>query len=180
MGDGFHTWHELLIINLSVFFIALLLTTLKWGVHFYQNWKLTESHLKDSNHKLSYVKSEIDKSTKQIDLIRGNAIFKVDITKVNYAKTEQGVVWVVYSSNKKGVFMGTLQSLNELLPKHLFFQATRNQIIHKNIIRAISSSTYGKIEVQLTDSISDEDIITVSRPKAASFRKWYHSTSTPN
>ena len=178
LGDGFYTFKEMLVINLSVFIIALFLTILKWAIHFYQNWRKTEYFLKDSTQKLHNLKSEIDKSTQLIELQRGSSFFKINLVDIKYAKIEHGVVWVYFEDTNKAVFQGTLNNLMQLLPEYLFFQLTRNLITHRERIFSISSSTYGKIDVKLKGDVFEQTVIIVSRPKAASFRKWFNSNSS--
>lgn len=178
LGDGFHTFKEILVINLCVFIIALFLTILKWAIHFYQNWRKAEYFLNDSTQKLHNLKSEINKSTQIIELQRGSSFYKINIDDIKYAKIEHGVVWVYFDDINKAVFQSTLNNLMQLLPEYLFFQVTRNIIIHRESILSISSSTYGKIDVKLKGEAFEKTIITVSRPKASSFRKWYNSNST--
>ncbi len=177
IGDGFHTLREILIINLSVFVIALFLTFLKWSIHFYQNWRSTEHHLNDYTQKFDDLKSEIIKSEQMIELQKGNSLYKINASDIIYAKIEHGIVWVYFDKTNKGVFHGTLNNLKQLLPDYLFYQVNRNIVIHKDGILAISSSTYGKIDVELKEEVLGNSLVTVSRPKASSFRKWYNSNS---
>ena len=76
-----------------------------------------------------------------------------------------------------GFFQGTLTQLKTLLPDYLFFQVTRKAIINREVIRSISSSTFGKIQLIVNERNNNSSIYTVSRPKAAAFRKWYNSNS---
>ncbi len=175
VGDGFHTFRELLIINLCVFILALLLTFLKWSTHFYYNWRKTEHHLKASTQQFNTLKSEVSKAEQQIELLKGNDLYKVHANDVQYARIEHEIVWVYFEEGNKGVYQDTLYNLNNMLPDFLFFQTTRNTIVRKDMIQSIASSTYGKIDVKLKGKSFEDYIITVSRPKAAQFRKWYHS-----
>ena len=180
IGEGFHTLKELLIINISVFILALLLTILKWSIHFYQNWRKAENYLNDSTSQLNALKHEIDKSAQHIELLKGNDVYKINTDDVKYAKIEYDTVWVYFETDSKAIFQGTLNGLIELLPSYLFFRVTRNVILHKDVIIAIASSTYGKIDLKLKEDIFGKTTLTVSRPKASSFRKWYYSTSPIN
>ena len=177
VGDSFHDLSEMLIINVSVLILAVLLTTQKWAIHFYQSWRNTENHLRNSNQKLDVLQLEIEKSSVQIELTKGSNLYKVNVEDIQYAKIEHGIVWVRSNLEKEAIFNGTLGSLYELLPEYSFFQITRNIIVHRDSILVIASSDYGKIEIKLKEELSDENPITVSRLKASLFRKWYHSSS---
>lgn len=179
-GHSFHPLNETLTINLSVFILAFILTTLKWAKHFYQSWKTTETHLYDSASKLHSLQSEIDKSSSQIELIKGNNLHQVSVEEIRFAKTEHGIVRVYYNQGEDAVFNGTLNGLYDLLPDYSFFLVSRNIILHRDSILSIASSSYGKIDVSPKEDLTKEGIITVSRLKAAAFRKWYYSSSTAN
>ncbi len=176
IGDGFYSLKELLIINLCVFVVALLFTFFKWSVHFYKNWMNAEHSLTDSTKELNELKSEVEKSSNQIELQKANSILQISAKDINFVKSDLGVVWVYYDGTK-AVFNGSLLSLMELLPRHLFFLATRNTIIRQETILSISPSTYGKIDLKLKDIDNDNTSITISRLKAASFRRWRNSSS---
>lgn len=175
IGDGFYSFKELFIINVCVFVVALLLTFFKWSAYFYKNWINAEHSLTDSTKELNNLKSEFEKSSNQIELQKGNGLLQLNVEDINFVKSDLGIVWVYYSGSK-AVFNGSLLTLMELLPKHLFFHANRNMIIRQEMILSISSSTYGKIDLKLKDMVDDTSLITISRLKAASFRKWRNSS----
>lgn len=179
-GEGLHTLKEITIINLSVFVIALLLTLLKWTSHFYRNWRKTEVALQYSTEKINTLKSAIIQKPQFIELRKANELFKINTDEIQFAKSEFGVIWVYYQMYQKAIFHGTLGKLEAQLPKSKFFRVNRNIIINKTMIISLSSSTYGKVLLKVKDYISKNDEITVSRPKASSFRKWYNSNSTTN
>ena len=176
IGDDFYSWQELLIINLSVFAVALLLTFSKWSVRFYQNWKEAEYHLQSSETELHELKSELEKSAQTIVLQKGNSVLKIPVEQMKFAISKWGIVWVYYDETK-AVYNGPLTSLEELLPRHLYFQAARNAVIRKDRIASVSPLSYGKVRVRIKDVEEEDSTIIISRLKAASFRKWYHSTS---
>lgn len=102
----------------------------------------------------------------------------IEAQDLNQAVIKHGIVWVYSRSNGNGIYQGTLSDLQKLLPNHLFFSAGRNMIIHRDIIRSLSSSSFGKIDVEIDTHGDKLETITISRQKAAAFRKWYHTTST--
>lgn len=177
IGDSFYNWKELLLINSITFIVALLLTLLKWTSHFYKNWQKTESHLKNSNQKFEELKSNLNKEVDVIQLRKGNRLYNIRIKQIQFAKSKFGIIWVYTENATKGVFNGSLTELEALLPKHLFFRASRNAIVRRDTIVSLVPSTYGKILLQINESVPEKGSIVVSRPKAARFRKWYNSNS---
>ncbi len=176
-GDGFYSLNELVIINISVFMVALVLTFLKWSMHFYKNWRSTAHHLQHSHKALDALKSELEKTTRQIALLKGNSQLRVAVEDIQYAESELGVVWVHFEGSK-AVFNDSLHALMEQLPGRIFFHANRNTVVRKDMVLSIASSTYGKIELQLKESLDLGTPITISRSKAASFRRWYNGISS--
>lgn len=178
IGDSFHTFRELLLINSITFLIAILLTLIKWTTHFYNNWIDTENKLHDSSQRFDEFKSKLNSVTQLVELQKGNDLYRINVHQIQLAKSEFGIVWVFFENENKGVFNGTLNKLEKLLPESLFFRVARNIIVHRDSIQALSPSTYGKVELKVKGKIIGDDYITVSRPKASLFRKWYNSTST--
>ncbi len=176
IGDDFYSMKELITINLCVFGVALFLTFFKWSMHFYKNWVNAERNLETTSEHLNQLKSEFDKTKAQIELQKGNSTLHIHIEDICFIKAELGIVWVYYDM-EKAVFQNSLASLMELLPKLAFFHATRNTIVRKDMILSISPSTYGKIDLVVKNSLENNYPITISRLKAASFRKWYNSSS---
>jgi hypothetical protein len=177
-GDSFHSWDELIIINSLTLFFALLLTFVKWLLHFYKNWKKASTDLNNSVKEFNELKHNLKVTSRKIELIKGNSFLNINVTQIKFIKGEHSIVWV-YFDDKKAIFKGTLNALFKLLPQSLFFQANRNIIIHRESILSLTPSTYGKIHLKTKKDL-DEDVITVSRPKASSFRTWYYSNSTVN
>ncbi|WP_422861343.1 LytTR family transcriptional regulator DNA-binding domain-containing protein [Flagellimonas sp. W118] len=177
VDNDFYSLKELMIINLCLFVVALLFTFFKWSMHFYKSWIHAEQNLETTHEHLNELKSEFDKKNTRIELLKGNSMLQINASDINFVKAELGVVWVYYDM-EKAVFPNTLTNLMGQLPKHLFFLATRNAIIHRDRIMSISPSTYGKIDLTVKNSLEENNSITISRLKAASFRKWYNSSSS--
>lgn len=176
IGDDFYSLNEILIINLSVFVIALLLTIFQWLFQFYKNWQKAEINFQNTNEELYKIKSELEKGSQELELQKGNSTLRINIGDIKYVKSEFGIVWVYYN-NDKAVFNSSLSSLSEYLPKKYFFQANRNAIISRDSVLSFSNSIYGKIDLQLKELYNENQRITISRLKASRFRKWYNSTS---
>ncbi len=177
IGDDFYSIWEYVVINLCVFGVALLFTFLKWSMHFYKNWIQAERNLENTHEHLNELKSEFNKTNTQIELQKGNSLLRVKAENVELVQAELGIIWV-YFDVEKAVFPNTLANLVALLPKHLFFHATRNTIVRRDSIVSTSPSTYGKINLIVQSTLEGNTSITISRLKAASFRKWYNSSSS--
>ena len=178
--NSFYSWSELLLINMVTLTVAILLTTLRWTTDFHKRWKTAEHNFHDSSQKLNSLSSEINKASTLIEIQRGNTKHKVEPKNIQLAKSEFGIVRVHLKNDQNGLFQGSLNKLDSLLPEYLFFNAARNIIIHRDTIVSISSSSYGKILLKIKENILSDDTIIVSRPKAASFRKWHNSNSISN
>ena len=176
-GKGFFTGKELFIINLTTLVIALLLTVVNWTADFYMRWRKAEFQLRDASDELDRLKSKIEWSSQPIELQKGNTKYQVKVKDLRLAKSALGIIRVYMENGEYGTFPGTLNQLASQLPEHLFFRAARNIIIHREIILAISPSTFGTVQLKTKEITKDVNKITVSRPKAAVFRKWYYSTS---
>ncbi len=173
-SDEFLSLKEIIIINLVLFGVLFLISFFNWAYFFYQGWKKTESKLELSREKIKTLHTNYHQSTKDISLIKGKSQLIIPANELRFAKSEAGIVWVK-SSDTTAIYSGTLQSLMDELPDHLFFLATRGIILHREVIKSISPSSYGKIDLTV-DGLNNE--VTVSIQKAAAFRKWYHSTSS--
>ena len=174
--DGFYTLNEMIIINAVLFVVLLLITFFNWAISFYKGWKKTESHLEHSKIEIRKLSSHLNEEAQQINFEQGKKKVSIPAKEVLMAKSEHGIVRV-WITEGNVLYSGSLQNLLKKLPKHRFFLIARNVIVQKEMIKSITSSTYGKVIVEIKDT---NEQITVSRQKAASFRKWYNSTSSQN
>ena len=180
IGDSFYTLGEMVTINLMTFLVAFLLTIFRWTTHFFTKWKGAEVVLNESNTRFNSLIAELNEENEMITLTKSNKDYILNIIDVRIALLEFGVVKAYMSKGDFYVFHGSLSRLASLLPERLFFPVTRNMIVHKKAIHSISSASYGKVELQIIGVSSKSMTVHVSRLKAASFRKWYNSSSAPN
>jgi LytTr DNA-binding domain len=174
---GFFSWSELLTINLVVLCLAVLLTLIKWGVHFYTHWVQAERQTAAAVGVAEELRKRILPPTSCIELQKGTSKLKIEPQTIHLATIVFDTVRVYWSESEWGVFAGSLSQLYAQLPGQLFFQITRDAVLHRDTIRSLSSGTFGKIELSLKQGYADSSSFTVSRPKAAAFRKWYNSNS---
>ncbi len=171
----YFTFNEMALMNLVVLVLVIVLSFIKWTRHFLLNWKLSHMKLTDVTVQNQDLTKEINKERTKVRLKKGQYNVEVDTVDLLIAKYKSGVV-VVRTKEESYLFEGTLSELDELLPQHLFHRLNREVIANRQIIKSYKAGTYGKVEVV----IKSEDIIlevTVSRPKASSFRNWIDSTS---
>ena len=180
IGDEFYLLNEIIIINLIIFIITFFLVVFKWTSFFYKKWKTSEINLQENKVKIEKLSSNIKQANASIKVRKKNSDYFVKAENVRIVLSELGVVKVFTNTNESYTFNGTLNKISSLLPENLFFPVTRNSIVHHQQIISLTPSTYGKIEVKIKNNHSKESVITVSRLKAAAFRKWYHSTSSIN
>ena len=176
-GDSFYTWEETITINVISFIVALFLTSFSWLSYYYKRWRIAESDLRQSNSELQKVKSKITEASSTIQLSAGKKNFIVRAENIRQATVRHSTVRVRSKKNEYGIFEGSLTELQRLLPSHLFFLAARNMIIHKDIVRSTSPSSFGKIDVEIDENGDSPVTITISRQKASAFRKWVNSSS---
>ena len=179
-GETFHSLDELVLINILALGTAIIMSFVKWGIFLHQNWYKTTEDLKFNTKKIEDLNDQLCKTSSFIELIKGNDTIKLSIESIRIVELEFGMISVFDQENKIGIYKGSLYTIEELLPDQLFFRASRNIIIHKDTIKKITTSTYGKIDITLLpiNLLSDKKI-TISRLKASTFRKW-HSNSITN
>ncbi|UZR99452.1 LytR/AlgR family response regulator transcription factor [Chondrinema litorale] len=179
-AKGYFSLYELLSINLLAFTVAILLTSFKWAKDFYNNWINADKNLKYTQKQLEALSNTNQHKTLKVELQKGTQQYFVEAQEILWAKTEDGIVWVALKNGNHFINKNTLSQLMQILPEPQFFLVSRNVIVSKEVISNISPSTYGKVSLTLKDSIRGENHLTVSRPKAASFRKWFNSNSACN
>ncbi|MEO1256544.1 MAG: LytTR family DNA-binding domain-containing protein, partial [Bacteroidota bacterium] len=144
---------------------------------YFSQWKLTESKLLESKHELSEV-IEKQQETKPIQITKGKKKVNIQLADVKAISVKNGVTLVdTETPHHTGIFQGTLKELWQILPADTFFPARRNVIIRRETVESFSSDKYGKIKVELRIGERDSVPVTISREKAASFRKWFNSDS---
>lgn len=176
-NKGFFSLRELVIINLVTLSLAILLTLTEWAIYFYSNWVRAETKASVIEHLADELKRKLRQADGVIEVQKGAVRSKLAVLTLRIAKIELGTVRVYTNAGERTIFNGSLSELSAQLPNHLFFQAARDTILHREAIISVAPSTFGKIKL-VVNEINHASTITVSRPKAALFRKWYNSTST--
>jgi len=173
---GFFSLRELIIINCVTLCLAILLTLIKWTLQFYSRWKRAETEALATEQIVNELNRKFRQTENVIEVQKGIARSKLEVKCIRVAKIKAGIVLVFSDAGERTVFNGTLSELNDQLPDHIFFQVSRDTIVHREAITSTTSSTFGKIKLIIKEG-DGTATASVSRPKAASFRKWYNSNS---
>ncbi|MFM7857278.1 MAG: LytTR family transcriptional regulator DNA-binding domain-containing protein [Flammeovirgaceae bacterium] len=174
---GFFSGKQMAVINAVTFVLAIFLTFITWAISFYKNWLIADRNAQQAT-KLAYeLQQKIVQAEQFIEAQKGNARIRIQAQIIRLAKIESGIVRIYTAEGDNGIFNGSLAQLSNLLPNYLFFQVSRDALLHKDVIQKVTSSSFGKIELTITTGYGGDSSFTVSRPKAAAFRKWYHSNS---
>jgi LytTr DNA-binding domain len=173
---GNFSFRELVIINIITLCLAILLTLIKWVIHFYAHWIRAETKAMVSEQIADELKRKLTQTASAVEVQKGTAKSKLAVQNIRVAKIELGIVRVFSDTGEGAIFNGSLGELNDQLPDYLFFQVSRDTILHREAIKSITSSTFGKIELTIKEG-EETATTSVSRPKAAKFRKWYNSIS---
>lgn len=174
---GLFSFKETIIINLVTLVMALFLTFFNWAVYFYFRWIGAENIASENARFADELKPFIVKPVPMILIQKGTRKVRIEPQNICYAKIDLGIVRIYCFDGLSGIFQYSLAQLQTMLPEFLFFRITRDVIIHRDAIKSISSSTFGKIQVVTIDRNNINSTYNVSRPKAASFRKWYYCKS---
>lgn len=173
-GMGFFSVNEYLIVNLVTLVLAFLLATVRWAFQFYRRWLTAETEVVVASRLAEELKQGLVRLDENLALQRGTSTVYIPIRTIRLARIESGVVRVYMETGEWFVFSGTLGSLMKLLPPPVFFQVSRDAIVRREAIRKMTSGSFGKVELTVE---AGGDAVVVSRPKAAAFRRWYHSNS---
>jgi hypothetical protein len=83
-----------------------------------------------------------------------------------------GIVWLINSNLEKLITDYTLDGiLNELNPNH-FFRVNRQVIISRKCVKGFERLNYQKIQVKISDDLTPEQSLIVSKYNAPNFKKW--------
>ena len=171
IGSGFFSIKQLIIITITSFTLSVFLTALNWASYYYDMWKQSEQYRHESKKRHDEVINDLKKSADSITCSKGNHKIMVPIESIAISYITLGIVQVEYGNRHRCIYNEPLKNLFELLPNHQFFMANRNTIINKGNIKSYTSSSYGKIEVNLKSDKYPK--IYIPRQRAAAYRKWY-------
>ena len=167
---------ELLVINIAAISCSFLIVGTSWASDFLQNWRQSERDKNTLKEQLSNFKQAT--INQQIQVQQGKNKAMISTTSIRLAWVNDGIVFIYDEYTKRYLYNGALNQLAQQLPHQLFFRITRSALVHRNQIAYIQSDSYGKIALTIQAIPMAPTTFTVSRLKAAEFRKWYTRSST--
>ena len=102
----------------------------------------------------------------------GKTLHLVPIDQIKYFYSENKTVFLVRNNGKKIITNFTLNELEGLLDKRIFFRANRQFLVHGEAVRVVSSSKNDKLTVTVEANSELKLNIMVSRYKATAFKGW--------
>lgn len=143
----------------------LVLNGIYIGIHYYQ--QLNESEfLRQEEKKLK---------TTGFSVRQGKQNVLISFQDILGFYSESGFIYLQTHQEKKILSERSLDKVEQIIPSELFFRLNRQYIIHHNMINGFKRIEDGKLEIQINSAGNIPTMITVSRIKAASFKKWFHS-----
>lgn len=118
------------------------------------------------------VELPVKHESERLALKVGNKTFFIGFNDIAFLYSSQKITYVVTQQSKQYIHDKSLESLNDFLPAELFFRASRQFIVTRNVISEIKPQENGKLSVSLNVSNGFPNHISVSRLKAAAFREW--------
>lgn len=103
----------------------------------------------------------------------GNAFAPVTLPHVVCFKRESMIFLLKSDTEQLLTDYHSLEELEELLDPGIFYRANRQFIVNKHFIESYKTHYTGKLELKLSNH--DKEEVTVSKEKAADFKKWFDS-----
>jgi LytTr DNA-binding domain-containing protein len=133
------------------------------GMYFYHEWNLSETQR---------VHDKKIKSTGfHIKLGKQDLLIPFDDIIGFYS--EEGFTYLRTVKDKTYLHERSLDKTEEQLPEELFFRLNRQYIMHRTAISGFKRMNDNKLEVQVAATGSIPEAISVSRIRAAQFKKWF-------
>ncbi len=167
--DGFYSFSDLMLINISVVSITFFFSSIDTGIYFYRNWAGASGKNKGNS-----ASSELKKP---IQISLGKVRHQVPQQDIQCAVSEAGSAVIITREDRKLVYSESLDSLMKNLDPQEFFRANRQTIVHYTLVKSVKPLEHGKVEAHLQLTNGQAQQVVVSRTKAAEFRKWLKSQS---
>jgi len=134
---------------------------------------LTVEPLKE-NHSRKSTEIEIPGKnvTERLALKLGDKRFFIGLKEIAFLYSSKKITHIVTNEGKQYIHDLSLDRLDSILPTDLFYRINRQFIVTRNVISEIKSESNGKLKVRLKVNNSIHKGISVSRLKAAAFRRW--------
>jgi DNA-binding LytR/AlgR family response regulator len=133
------------------------------GMHYYHEWQQSEKR-RSEEKKLRSGGFSVRQGSQQL---------LVDFSEILGFYSEAGYTYLQTCQGKKYITDRSLDKTEELLPAELFFRLNRQYIIHRSALTGFKTAGDGKLEIQVKSAGSIPAMVSVSRTRAAQFRKWF-------
>ena len=137
-----------------------------------------EDPVGNSNEDLK--KSDVDKLYAPVTIIgmTGNKKQPVSEDAIAFFVIRSTLTYFYTNDGSRLLVDETLNQLEEILDANMFFRANRQFLISRKSVQGFRTTRNAKIEVSLLEFPDFDESITVSRYKAAGFRRWLNDHST--
>lgn len=105
-----------------------------------------------------------------------NQLIYVKAKEIAYLQFTKGATWATTFSGQRMPLDYSLDQVEKLLDKHVFFRINRQFIIHIDAIKKITAYYNSRLILQLSPGI-EEDVI-ISRERVADFKSWLENSHT--
>ncbi len=109
----------------------------------------------------------------------GNKDIRLLMDDILGVKVEGEYIVIVDQKKNKYYLDDSLNDMEKKLPPSYFFRLNRQFILHRQAITGFNRLDHGKISAILSISSDFPDQITVSREKAATFKRWFMPEKAP-
>ncbi|MEL6672887.1 MAG: LytTR family DNA-binding domain-containing protein [Bacteroidota bacterium] len=131
------------------------------------------SQTSPSNH-LAPVKAP---EPEALPFVQGKSTRYVSLDEISLVEAQQGMVSVYTFSGEKLLASQSLQALAERLSADHFFQANRQYLIHRSLIRGYTKTPTRKLMLQLHAMERFSGEISVSKAKTPAFLSWLSAST---
>lgn len=160
---GFYEIDELVIINLAMISMTLVFSRIDSSIYLYKNRKVIFPSNAESTKEIT------------INVSLGKVKYRLKPSEIRCAVAQSNSVLLITEEKRRIPYSGSLDALIKQLDSEDFFRANRQMVLKKSMIDSIKALDHGKIEVQLAPFPGQPEKVTVSRIKAAEFRRWLNS-----
>lgn len=162
---GFYSFDELMVINMSMITLTIIFTLIDTGRDFSANWKNTDGTENGAS------------VSKPIYVTLGKVRHLIKPEDIQYAISESGSVIISTLEGRRLVYPQSLDTLMKSLNCERFIRANRQTILSHGLVKSIKALDHGKIEASLSPLNNGLERVTISRTRAAEFRRWLKAKS---
>jgi DNA-binding LytR/AlgR family response regulator len=138
---------------------------------FFQQRTLISKQMLD-NISLAY--QSTNKASKQRFMVKvGQSIDTINTEDVHHFQTQDSITFLVNNQGKRFPIDYTLDEVDELLPRTIFFRINRKAIINIKAIEKVNTHINSRLHITANNLAGDYAV--VSRERVAEFKLWLDS-----